>query len=156
MGSATTPTTVSIATMPTSMTDAEATRLGLKVYSHGVTYTGSPNSPTVTLGAGGGSISSVVLSSFIPYQLQSGAWRMKFTIVLTVNVLGRANLPVIVAGITYASTYQFGSAGTTDTVAFATYTEPSTSQLQIVGSVTAGFYSMSFDVLLASKPSWAF
>jgi len=141
---------------PTALSDAAATRMGLKVYSHGVTYTGSPNSPTITLGAGGGSISSVALSSFIPYQLQSGAWRMKFTIVLNVNVFGRANLPVIVAGITYASTYQFGCGGTTDTFTFAVYTEPSTSQLQIVGSATAGFYSMSFDVLLASKPTWAY
>jgi predicted anti-sigma-YlaC factor YlaD len=140
---------------PTGMSDAVATMLGLKSYSHGTTYNGGI-APTVTLGAGGGSISSVALSSFIPYQVQSGAWRLKFTIALNVNLVSRANLPVIIAGIVYANTYQFGVAGTTDAQAFAVYTEPSASQLQIAGTVTASFYSMSFDVLLASKPTWAY
>ena len=159
MGSATTPTTVSTATMPTSMTDAEATRLGLKTYSHGTTYTGSPNSPTITLSSGGGTLGAVQEGDFIPYQMQDGHWRLKFNVAVTLSSTARTSVGLSVAGVVFFATgsaqHAFSAwvpATTTDRSA-----TQNTGNLDVtLTSATIDRASFSGDLRLASKPTWAY
>ena len=150
MGSATTPTTVSTATMPTSMTDAEATRLGLKVYSHGTTYTGSPNSPTVTGNAG----FSHIGSSFIPYQVQSGSWRLRLNISYSQN--SSSNADVLVAGILPLRDSALSAAHNAAETFLMARTIAGSNQLVVRAGVATTTFCVSGDVELASKPTWAF
>ena len=156
MGSATTPTTVSTATMPTSMTDAEATRLGLKVYSHGVTYTGSPNSPTITLTGGGGTLSSITYSHFLPYQIQDGTYRLRMSFRAFVSSTARTTASFAIAGVAFPALDQ-PLAGNTAGAAPTTYVVAASSTV-VVGhsSSTTDTYMISGDVALASKPTWAY
>ncbi len=158
MGSATTPTTVSTATMPTSMTDAEATRLGLKEYVHGTTYTGSPSAPTVS-----GSTWTSNICVFVPYQMQDGSWRCTLNISGTTSVgQGAASYTISIAGLVFkagansgqalASAQQESGIIYTNTV----YCVPSTGDLSIKYSANVTLHSFSGDVALASKPTWSY
>jgi hypothetical protein len=155
MGSATTPTVVSIATMPTSMTDAEATRMGLKTYSHGTTYTGSPNSPTVT----GVNVTGINSSSFMPYQKQDGTWWLKFNVWFTSSAQHTVDFNV--AGILFTgqsvSTYSC-NASLANTA--STGRTSINDNLIYCRSYSTGFtgtsWTVSSDAPLASKPTWAY
>ena len=149
MGSATTPTTVSIATMPTSMTDAEATRLGLKSYSHGTTYNAGI-APTVT----GGSGFSHIGSSFVPYQMQSGSWRLRFNV--SFSQTSSTTADIFIAGIlalrdsaisvthNAAETFVFGRS------------IAASNQLVVRSGSSTSTYSCSGDIDLSAKPTWAY
>ena len=151
MGSATTPTVVSIATMPTSMTDAEATRLGLKSYSHGTTYNGGI-APTITGIAG----LVVTRSKFIPYQMQDGTWRLKFNARITCTSI--STLSFSITGVTVESTSLNYQAFSTSQQNFAGggrgEVDSSTWTISYSSAFTQA--SMSGDIELASKPTWAF
>ena len=153
MGSATTPTTVSTATMPTSMTDAEATRLGLKTYLHGGSYV-SGLAPTVT-----GTISATTTSrgAFVPYQMQDGAWRMKFNIKGTAAAVAFNNFTI--AGILSVSVDQVvtmyqDDSGTT----YTTQASIGASSNTVSWRVDAATSSIILfgDIELALKPTWAY
>jgi hypothetical protein len=140
------------------MTDAEATRLGLKSYSHGVTYTGSPNSPTVTLTAGGGTLSSVVLAKFMPYQIQDGTWRMRFNLKAELSSAARSVTGLSIAGITFTA-QDHGVVGNNAGGIATTYAVASASGSQVTmgfPSATTDTAIFSGDVALASKPTWAY
>lgn len=91
--------TVTLANDASEMTDAEATRQGVKEYNHGTTYNGGV-APTVTSSVAGLSIDK---ASFMPFQDQAGTWYTSIEIQasysanshstanLTVNGLGFAN-----------------------------------------------------------------
>lgn len=72
-------------TLPTAMSDTEATALGYKTYVHNGTYSGG-NAPSVTYQTWNGttfgtstSFVSIRNSYFIPYQMNDGTWRLKFS-----------------------------------------------------------------------------
>ena len=158
MGSATTPTTVSTATMPTSMTDAEATRLGLKTYSHGTTYTGSPNSPTIILFVGGGTLTSVQQGDFIPYQTQDGNWRLKFSVSVAVSSTARVEVVLRVAGVVSAAFVQTFAGSTNAQVAMTRLRNTASGgdiNLEHPSTIIDNYYA-SGDIKLTSKPSWAY
>ncbi len=161
MSSATTPTVVSIATMPTSMTDAEATRLGLKTYSHGVTYTGSPNSPTLTLSAGGGTLNSVSYSRFIPYQMQDGSWRLRVNFQVALSGQARTSATITIAGVNFSAAGGDGqtlAGGITNSANnVLTYVPNNGTSFNFAyASATSDGHWMSGDIALAAKPTWAF
>lgn len=157
MGSATTPSTVSTATMPTSMTDAEATRLGLKVYVHGGSYV-SGLAPTITLTGGGGSLSSVQYSKFIPYQTQDGNWFLRFSLDVYLSSLARTGMALTVNGVTAISGgfpsctgWTNGAGATISRVFFS----GSTLNMSY-GNATTDEHILSGDIPLNAKPSWAY
>jgi hypothetical protein len=135
------------------MTDAEATRLGLKTYLHGGSYV-SGLAPTVT-----GTISATTTSrgAFVPYQMQDGAWRMKFNIKGTAAAVAFNNFTI--AGILSAAVdqvvimYQADSGITYTTQASL----PASGNLVSwrVNAVTSSIILYG-DVELASKPTWAY
>ena len=156
MGSATTPTTVSTATMPTSMTDAEATRLGLKVYLHNVSY--NSITPTISMVAGS-SLTSVTVGEFIPYLTQGGVWRLKFSAAMIVSSAARAVAAFAVVGVTTPAVYQ--AIATTvlgGAVPCQGYTDNASSAFMVIvhASATTGNYICAGDIALAAKPTWAY
>jgi len=139
-------------TTPMGMSDAQATALGLKSYIHGTTYN-SGIAPTVTGLAG----FALVRSSFIPYQLQSGVWRLKLSLRTTFSSNSAANFTL--AGVTAIAELQniLATAGP----GFGTpsnYSNMNTSSgsFDINFSTTVGGAIFSGDVELASKPTWAY
>ena len=153
MGSATTPSTVSTATMPTSMTDAEATRLGLKVYVHGGSYV-SALAPTISVA----NLSAVNHAAFIPYQMQDGSWRLKFNISISLSV-GTTSLAATVAGVVFRTVTAglqvctgVGYSGTS--ISTASAVAPATLNNNTASSSTG--WGWAGDIELASKPTWAY
>lgn len=135
-----------------------ATKAGLKVYSHGTTYNGGL-SPTITLNSGGGTLSSVTRSLFIPYQMQDGTWRLRFEITVIPSSLSRTQAQFTVAGITFKSTTGFYQMfATTDTnVQMMGYAIYNTGILvNQHAAATTAIYNMAGDVELESKPTWAY
>ena len=160
MGSATTPSTVSTATMPTSMTDAEATRLGLKSYVHGGSYV-SGLAPTVTLSTGGGTLTTVVKGNFTPRQLQDGSWRALIYIGVTVSITARTGLGLAVVGITSKNTTDlfqplYLAVGQT-TVVSNVYIAPNSNVFTCAyASASTTQFWYGGDIELDSKPTWAY
>lgn len=139
--------------------DITATRLGQKAYAHGTTYNGG-NAPTITLDSGGGTLSSVNYSSFIPYQMQDGSWRMRFNVGVTLSSAVRTQATIRVNGVTSIATYYQGVSGcseiTTATLQYAMFEGGSGDIIVAHASATTSIYNYSGDVALASKPTWAY
>ncbi len=143
---------------PMQLSDAKATQLGLKKYAHGTTYYVGI-APTITLGAGGGTLSSIDNSAFYPYQDQAGTWKLKFHISATVSSASRTSARFDVNGVTFAAFAQAIS-GASNASAAATYATTANASgatmthFHATGTTTS--YSLSGDVELASKPTWAY
>lgn len=145
---------------PATLDDIAATARGLKVYAHGTTYNGG-NAPTVTLSAGGGSLSSVQMGDFIPYQMQDGNWRARFNVAVSLSAVARTVVILNVAGITFAAL-----GGNTPHHAISCWVGVAGIDInatQNTGNLEANFasttisrISFSGDVKLASKPTWAY
>ncbi len=141
--------------------DATATRLGYKVYSHGTNYNGG-NAPTVTLSAGGGTLSTVNLADFIPYQTQDGNWRLRFVINVSLSTTTRTEADLAMNGITFPNIgtlsqaiagYSNGTAANVQRSGAA----PNTNTVSCVhASASTNEYDFSGDVKLSAKPSWAY
>lgn len=141
----------------TGLSNEAATRMGLKSYSHGTTYNGG-NAPTITLVSGGGSLSSVTRSYFIPYQMMDGTWRLKFSVMLTLSATARTSVAFAVNSVTMpgpqplSATIQNGGGlldvynGVTDSNNFTVYGPSQTTQE----------YNWFGDIALSAKPNWAY
>ena len=139
----------------TELDNVTATRLGLKQYVHGTTYNGG-NAPTVTLFAGGGTLSSISNSSFIPYQLQDGSWRIRISVYAIVSSAVRTVTTFSINGMTFGAT-EAGFGFISTTVALQLYTTASDSKINCDHtSATNTQYAFSGDFKLASKPTWAY
>lgn len=134
--------------------DALATAEGKKIYSHGTTYNNGI-APTVTLGGGGGSLSSVTYSEFIPYQMQNGSWRMKGNFRAVLTSASRTSAILNVNGVSFDSFYTVtGSPGAS---ILGEVIASSTGNFTIThASATTDRYNVTFDVPLSSKPTWAY
>lgn len=144
---------------PASLANASSTILGQKEYFHGTTYSGG-NAPTVTLISGGGTLTTVNRAVFIPYQMQSSTWRMRFNMNMTVSSTLRTGATFGINGVTFQATVDQEVAGGVETAAAlinSSNTTNNTSNVTVSHASAAGTaYLMSGDVELASKPTWAF
>jgi hypothetical protein len=144
-----------------NLDDVAATKLGLKTYSHGTTYNGG-NAPTVTLAAGGGTLNTVNLADFIPYQVQDGSWRMKFNVDVTLSSTTRTTAGVFINGILIPTSAGDGQAisasstSTTNAISYGLALQNSNGIYIQHSSVTSAKYCFSGDIKLASKPTWAY
>lgn len=143
-----------------SLSDAQATRLGLKQYLHGTTYNGGI-APTVTLNAGGGSLSGVQRAVFMPYQMQDGTWRLKFNVAVVLDAVSRTQVSIAVNGITSknAAATQAICAFGNNTSAYVALqgVDANTNILYWHGaSTSATNFRFSGDIELDSKPTWAY
>jgi hypothetical protein len=139
-----------------NLDNASSTRLGLKQYLHGTTYNGG-NAPTVTLTAGGGTLSSVDRAVFVPYQMQDGTWRVRINIKVTTSATARTQIQLTTSGLTYSSTTQTIS-GVVGSATFAPYASYVAGSVVVVDFVNSSLqvFIVSGDVELASKPTWAY
>jgi hypothetical protein len=132
--------------------DVTATRLGLKQYAHGTTYNGG-NAPTVTCSANS---PVIAYSSFIPYQMQDGRWRMRFNLKFTSapsTVFGFA-----VAGISIPVTQAYwtiGDLGTPDFATGAGFVDTNNNFYSTQAGGTTRVMSFG-DIELSAKPTWAY
>lgn len=137
-------------TSPAAMDDASATRLGLKVYSHGTTYNGG-NAPTITLtvasGLGG------VVSAFIPYQVQDGSWRLKANVLYTFTSNGVADINV--AGVNAVNEHALAVSGAGSNPVHNAYVAAPNQFVMRFGSVVTS-NRFHCDIPLSSKPTWAY
>lgn len=146
----------------TSLDNAAATRLGFKTYSHGTTYNGGI-APTVTLSSGGGTLTTVHQADFIPYQMQSGSWGMKFRIDITVSSAARTEASIDVVGVVTKNSGSIlgqsfaGSNNTAAAYISRSFAAPNGNNFKIVhASQTTTAYSYTGDIALESKPTWAY
>lgn len=141
--------------LPTQMTNEQATAMGFKTYLHGTTYNGG-NAPTITLSSGGGTLTSAV-GRFIPYQVQDGSWRLKFNINAELSSTSRTSAVLAIAGITTTSTAYAVSGINFALVSQYAYAPASNNVVNCThSSTTTQFYEFSGDIPLASKPTWAY
>lgn len=142
---------------PTTLSDAQATQLGYKEYLHGTSYNGG-NAPTITLTAGGGTLSSVNRGSFIPYQTQASVWRMRFNISVTLSSTARTSVNLTVNGVTsYNGAIQAVSGGPAAAVAANSYWQSNSAVIETANASTSSTtWQYSGDIALDSKPTWAY
>ena len=157
------PTRMNVQETPTAMSDVLATKLGLKVYSHGTTYNGGI-APTITQAGGSGMV--VKSSRMMPYQMQDGTWRLRFQISFTAtsNTSNTYTINSVfwqadgAAGF-YALYAAAASGNGLDCNAAADSNTSGTVQSFSVrkpNSVAYTDHAVSGDVGLASKPTWAY
>ena len=140
-----------------SLSDVQATILGLKQYLHGTTYNGGI-APTVTSAQGG---FTVARAAFVPYQCQDGTWRIKFNIFYAFTSATVTAVTASVNGIVFknVSFYSQPVAVAPSSTANITngYVSPNTGNIvaAVSSSVQTGF-GLSGDVELNAKPTWAY
>jgi hypothetical protein len=140
----------------TNLDNAAATRLGLKTYYHGTTYNGG-NAPTVTLSSGGGTLSSVDLGYFKPYQDQSGDWFLEGNVAVTLSSASRTAPRFAIAGISMTGGDTFAGYVIQSGVATEhAFTESSNLFGIAHPSASTTGYRFSFNVKLSAKPTWAY
>lgn len=149
----------SISTVNTADQYAANTAAGKMVYAHGTTYNGGI-APTITLTSGGGTLTSVNRSVFIPRQMSDGTWRIQFFASMLLSSATRVGSAFAVNGITLNSgTYDYTPLSSlSDAVISKSYTNVGNSSLMITehASATTTFYIFSGEVGLPSKPTWAY
>lgn len=143
-----------------NLDNATATRLGHKTYAHGTNYNGG-NAPTVTLFAGGGSLTSVQAANFIPYQMQDLSWRMKFNFAVTLSATPRTSVTIAVNGITSKNIASYNQAVVSYNVNGGVVAEssidPNTNKfVSNYASTNTSRHYFSGDIDLDSKPTWAY
>jgi len=132
---------------------------GSATYLHGTTYNGGI-APTITV-TGGGALSSVDRSSFIPYQLQGGSWRLKIFFTASVASGARTFQRFSVNGVTFLDLINgqalVGIFNNTPPTPMNCYTENNSGAITIEhGSATTTRYIVAGEVELVSKPTWAY
>jgi hypothetical protein len=144
-----------------SFSDATATRLGYKSYVHGTNYN-EGNAPTVSLYSGGGSIDTVKIAIFTPYQKQDDSWWLKISLSVLLSVATRTGVQFAINGVTFkAITSGFqplcGQCYNDATFVQIPYCGQNTNRIIFEhGSTSSNNYAVSGEVLLESKPTWAY
>jgi hypothetical protein len=131
--------------LPTTYSDAEATRMGLKIYRAGVAYNGG----NVITGN-----QAMSYSSFIPYQMQDGTWRMKLNVVTATG--SSLFLGLVIASITPISSPQALSVGNYGTGFGGTADNIGGLRLNGYATTATTNWILFADIELASKPAWAY
>lgn len=150
--------------LTTSLGDAAATRLGIKAYkcdlsggANDTAYNGGLKA-TVSLTAGGGTLSSVDLGLLNPYQVQDGSWRCRFNIHFILSSASRTAARIAINGFAASSVASQGIIAAPDNAGpvWNGLSEVAGTLLSQHGTSTTTNYSFSGDIALASKPTWAY
>ena len=131
--------------------------LRIYAYAHGTAYNGG-NAPTITLTSGGGTLSSISQSAFIPYQIQSGSWRLKGQFTAVVSSIARTAPIFALAGATVSVSYDqpvFATANPGVGMTRTRIQNPFSLSFEHNSTSTTQYYVL-FDVELTAKPTWAY
>jgi hypothetical protein len=141
-----------------SLSDATATRLGLKNYLHGTNYNGG-NAPTVTLAN-----FTVKRASFTPKQMQDGSWKLHMDVSLEGGTLSAAATYLFdIAGIVFLDTTNYKqslSVYQSNSLTGQAFAVPNDNDIRYehAGNVdlSSRFVSFNGEVELKLKPTWAY
>jgi hypothetical protein len=144
--------------VPTALDDFTATRLGLKVYIGGQTY--SPSGTPITLTVTPSVAPTSSFYKFIPYQMADGSWRMKFNIGAVYSA-SQTSGSFAVTGITFKSSgaiaYQSASVcNASAPTASQGICDNTANTIRFFGATGANNWAIAGDVELDAKPTWAF
>lgn len=138
------------------------TKLGLMQYLVGTAYNGGVT-PSISLIAGGGTLTSTIRGTLIPYQMADGAWRLKFDIVVLLSTTTRTQAIIAISGVTTKNVANFAQpivANQNDSANISIYrTNTGINNGNLVcehASATTGLYQYGGDIELNSKPTWAY
>jgi hypothetical protein len=135
---------------PTAMSDVVATQQGHKTYVHGTSYNGG-NAPTVTGQAG----FAADVTAFIPYQMQDGKWRLRFNV--RFGQTSSTTADITIAGVTFTSISPVAvTANNSAVLSYVGRTTSGTGSIVIRSSSADTQFSVSGDVELTGKPTWAY
>lgn len=143
----------------TTLTDAQATRMGLKTYLHGTSYN---NSIAPTVSSSGW---TTTRASFLPYQVQDGTWRMKFNIngswagQASNNVTNQISVNGVTVHATIKQAVYVNDQNTQLGRAASSSFTANTGNIQTLLSAIQSFnneFTFAGDIELASKPTWAY
>lgn len=140
---------------PTTMTNAQATKLGFMQYVIGTSYTnGTPTlSSTVA-------VDTLYRSVLIPYQTLDGKWRLKGNLAWTTGV-NSSQMTLTLSGITFANTpgAETGGGGGSS-LSFAGVcgitAKTNTGDMYFRCSQSDSSFRVFFEAELESKPTWAY
>jgi len=144
-----------------SLSDAQATLMGLKQYLHGTAYN-SGISPTVTSAQAG---FSVIRSVFVPYQTQDGAWRLRFNIAASFTASIISVVSVSINGVVSKNLTQYFQpvfgvfytvSGTNGFYQSYAGVNNGTLTCQLTSTNNVNGVAFSGDIELDSKPTWAY
>lgn len=149
---------------PVNLTDVQATILGVKQYFVGTAYNGGV---TPTLSTDTGTMVNTQ-SILMPYQTQDGSWRLKFSYCFSCTgaiAIPAGGFNVSISGVTHKNISNYFQSVSTSTDGVAniinfTYAKPNTGTILLhfgtSSNVNQTDYQISGDVLLDSKPTWAY
>lgn len=148
----------------TSLSDVQATRMGLKMYrcdkSGGANDTAYNGGNKATVAAvSGATLNSVAGCKLFPYQLQDGTWALKIGMQLSTS--GTNDMTLSING--FISSSGFGNqacalsqqTGFTQRVS-SCHTGVGTAVIAIVFTEGVSIFSFNGDFILNSKPTWAY
>ena len=147
-----------------SLSDEQATILGLKQYVHGTAYNGGI-APTVTCAQSGFTVARAV---FVPSQMQAGTWRLRFNIEASFTSATVTVIIMLVNGVVFKDISSrtdamaccgfWGGLDTPVPRAFAYNSNSNRNEINVRSSSAVGAVGayVSGDVELESKPTWAY
>lgn len=141
-----------------NLDDPSATRLGLKEYAHGTTYNGGI-APTITLTAGGGSLSSIPYSGFTPKQMQDGSWQCHVMFIALVSSTSRTSATFTINGLVFKNANDQSAPGYSDDGRLINSVKAQSNASTVVfkhDSGTSTYYSLTATLKCESKPTWAY
>ncbi len=150
---------------PTTFSDIQATAKGVKGYladlsagPNDIAYNGGVKA-TITKTAGNGTMSSVPFAVLYPYKTSAGTWRLRGNIQIAVSSTSRTSIEFSINGITTVSFAQPGAGCADpngDVTANSSFKSGTNALQWFHSAVTVSTYQVSFDIALASAPTWAY
>lgn len=138
-----------------NLEDSICTKNGKKEYFYNTAYNGGIT-PSITATGG-----TIIRGTFIPYQMQSGNWRLRFNIGLTISSASRTAYAISVNGVTFEASTSYNQAISANI--FGTDAGYDANVVANTGNIEVGHnsasttgYFFSGDVELQTKPTWAY
>lgn len=147
-----------------NLDDQTATRQGQKIYladasggTNDVAYNGGLKATIAFVGGAGtaGSLTNVIRAQLIPYQMQNGSWRVKFNIAVNFSTTARTIARLSVNGLATGSTSDQAIACSVPGVS-VTQQKTDTNLVAVYASTSTTDHYYSGDVIVDSKPTWAY
>lgn len=132
----------------TDLEDGRAAELGLKQY-----LDSNVSSGAVTLSTDAAATVTWYRGVFIPYKMQDGTWRLRFTI--RFNHGSDAGFDVTISGVTFKNVSNFLQAVATADIDGRARANPNASTITVLYGTATTLTGLSGDVELESKPTWA-
>ena len=127
---------------PANMSDADATRLGLRLYTEA--------DVTLAVSPAGWSTDYIHLR---PYQMHDGSWRLTFNIRGTFTPTTSYSLEI--TGLSFSKNQAVTTYGNSSSASYRGIAGATPNQILIQTDVSLSSNAISGDIIIDSKPTWA-